>query len=274
MENIQSLISGCWDRGKIHPEGNSNPWEGDNNRTTHFYYCWHFLCLQKRELLNKKSCVLNPQMLNVICKHFCLAPVWAREGSPQSPQFPAPTAQVQALAVTPLSSQHSSKLQKMMHLVLDHSVLCFLTLQSISSTAGLCRAGTEQQHHNTTFALPGSPTNGSCYPPTASSTHFFSLSGAFWAITPADHQSVHSSGWQKKAECMFMRGNILLMQRVNQGDKFKSFLCHYYRQVLQSFIRSIENFKRYGNESKIGCFLWRTCPFLWCLPAWSKCLAV
>lgn len=36
--------------------------------------------------------------------------VWAREGSPQSPQLCAPTAQVQALPVTPLSS--SCKLQK------------------------------------------------------------------------------------------------------------------------------------------------------------------
>lgn len=73
-------------------------------------------------------------------------------------------------------------------------------------------------------------------------------------------QCTPQAGSQNKAECMLMRGNILLMQKVNQGDKFKSFLSHYYRQVLQSLIRSIENFKRYGNQSKMGCFLWRTAP--------------
>lgn len=58
---------------------------------------------------------------------------------------------------------------------------------------------------------------------------------------------IPQAGSQNKAECMLMIGNILLMQKVNQGDKFKTSLCHYYRQVLQSLIRSIENIKRYGN---------------------------
>lgn len=64
-----------------------------------------------------------------------------------------------------------------------------------------------------------------------SPAHIFSLAGAFWAITPADHLSEFLS--QNKAGCMLMRGNILLMQKVNWRDKFKSFLCHYYRQVLE-----------------------------------------
>lgn len=179
MENIQSLISGCWDRGKIHPEDNSGPWEGDNSRTTHFYYCWHFLCLQKRELLNKKG--LCPESTNVkcVCKHFCPAPVWAREGSPQihSPLLPQPRFRLWLWHLCPPNAAVNSR--KMMHLVSDHNVLCFLTLQTIPPAVGLCRAGTEQQHHNTTSALPGSPTNASCYPPTGSRTLFFSLPGAF-----------------------------------------------------------------------------------------------
>lgn len=47
---------------------------------------------------------------------------------------------------------------------------------------------------------------------------------------------------------MLMKGNIYLVQKVNQGDKFKSFLCHYHRKVQQSLITLI---------------LQRMSPFLW-----------
>jgi len=45
------------------------------------------------------------------------------------------------------------------------------------------------------------------------------------------------------------------MQKVNQGDELKSFLCHYYSKVDQSLIRSIENLQRYRNYSEIGYLL-------------------
>lgn len=60
------------------------------------------------------------------------------------------------------------------------------------------------------------------------------------------------------------------------GDKFKSFLCHDYRKVLQSLIMSIENSKRYRSYSKIGCLLERMRPSLWMPPpgpaAWLEIL--
>lgn len=150
--------------------------------------------------------------------------VWAREGSPQSPQLCAPTAQVQALPVTPLSS--SCKLQKndafavrqqcfVVSHTPKHSIRC-RTVQGTTSPLHLCSA-------QITYKC-------SLCPSPVPSTHF-SLAGAFWAITPADHLSEFLS--QNKAGCMLMRGNILLMQKVNWRDKFKSFLCHYYRQVLE-----------------------------------------
>lgn len=76
--------------------------------------------------------------------------VWAREGSPQSPQLCAPTAQVQALPVTPFPPAVNCK--KMMHLLLDNNVLWFLTPQSIQSDVGLCKA--RHQQHISTSALP------------------------------------------------------------------------------------------------------------------------
>lgn len=66
---------------------------------------------------------------------------------------------------------------------------------------------------------------------------------------------IPQAGSQNKAEYTLIKGNIHLMQKVNQGDKFKSFLCHCYRKGPQSLIGSIENLKRYRNYCKIDCLL-------------------
>lgn len=66
---------------------------------------------------------------------------------------------------------------------------------------------------------------------------------------------IPQAGSQNEAEYTLMKGNIHLMLKVNQGDKFKSSLCHCYRKVPQSLIGSIENLKRYRNYCKIDCLL-------------------
>lgn len=149
----------------------------------------------KRELLNKKGCVLNSQVLNGICKHFCPASVRAREGSPQSPQLPTPTVQLKALAATPLSSQGSSKLQK--NDAFGVGPQCFVLSHTLKHSV---RYGTVQGRHRTSaphlhLCSAQIIHKWCCHLPTVSSTHF-SLASVFWAITPTDHQPVHSSGWQ------------------------------------------------------------------------------